>query len=357
MRATAHRSLLAGLWLLAAWPLAAQQPRLVNARLETRSAAAGLEREFRALVAAQTEPAWIGYAAPIVSGKHAMCCSSGARGCGCGLEDRQGSTYHSGEGHGVKLEGAHYIVALFRVEQKTVGIIRAFTEDCELDAGGLPFFWLTDVKSAESAALVASFVSRSAEESKESKRRSESALHALAMHADPAADRQLEAFLAAGQPEWLRSRTAFWLGAARGGRGVERLERLAREDPSDKVREQAVFALHVSKEPRAVDAIIRAAREDKSLRVRGQALFWLAQTASDKAGAAITQSIADDPETEVKKKAVFALSQLPKAEGVPLLIQVARTNRNAAVRKQAIFWLGQSNDPRALAFFEEVLKQ
>ena len=38
-----------------------------------------------------------------------------------------------------------------------------------------------------------------------------------------------------------------------------------------------------------------------------------------------------------------------------MLIQVARTNRNAVVRRQAIFWLGQSKDPRALSFFEEIL--
>ena len=52
---------------------------------------------------------------------------------------------------------------------------------------------------------------------------------------------------------------------------------------------------------------------------------------------------------------MFALSQLPKEEGVPMLIQVAKTNRNPEVRKQAMFWLGQSDDPRALAFFQEVL--
>jgi HEAT repeat protein len=65
--------------------------------------------------------------------------------------------------------------------------------------------------------------------------------------------------------------------------------------------------------------------------------------------------VEDDPETAVKKKAVFALSQLPKDEGVPLLIDLARKNANPAVRKQAMFWLGQSEDPRALAFFAEVL--
>jgi HEAT repeat protein len=89
--------------------------------------------------------------------------------------------------------------------------------------------------------------------------------------------------------------------------------------------------------------------------VRSQALFWLAQKAGRKAVEAIRDAIREDPETEVKRKAVFALSQLPKDEGIPQLIHVARTNRNPEVRKQAIFWLGQSHDPRALAFIEEIL--
>ena len=72
---------------------------------------------------------------------------------------------------------------------------------------------------------------------------------------------------------------------------------------------------------------------------------------------AITGAIENDPDTEVKKKAVFALSQMPKDEGVPKLIEVAKTNHNPEVRKQAMFWLGQSNDPRALDFFEQVLSR
>jgi hypothetical protein len=42
-------------------------------------------------------------------------------------------------------------------------------------------------------------------------------------------------------------------------------------------------------------------------------------------------------------------------DGVTKLIEVARSNRNREVRKQAMFWLGQSRDPRAAAFIEEVL--
>jgi HEAT repeat protein len=86
-------------------------------------------------------------------------------------------------------------------------------------------------------------------------------------------------------------------------------------------------------------------------------LFWLAQRASRQAAGTITEAIDRDPDTEVKKKAVFALSQMPKDEGVPLLIGVARNNANAAVRKQAMFWLGQSKDPRAVKFFEEILSK
>jgi HEAT repeat protein len=103
--------------------------------------------------------------------------------------------------------------------------------------------------------------------------------------------------------------------------------------------------------------MIRMAKDDESTHVRGQALFWLAQKAGQKAMGAITGAIENDPDTEVKKKAVFALSQMPKDEGVPKLIEVAKTNRNPEVRKQAMFWLGQSNDPRALDFFEQVLSR
>jgi HEAT repeat protein len=99
------------------------------------------------------------------------------------------------------------------------------------------------------------------------------------------------------------------------------------------------------------------AKFDSDAKVRGQALFWIAQKAGKRATGALTDAIQNDPETDVKKKAVFALSQMPKDEGVPKLIEVAQNNRNPVVRKQAMFWLGQSNDPRALAFFEKVLAQ
>jgi hypothetical protein len=39
------------------------------------------------------------------------------------------------------------------------------------------------------------------------------------------------------------------------------------------------------------------------------------------------------------------------------VVGVAKTHRRYEVRKQAMSWLGQSGDPRALAFFEDVLRR
>lgn len=123
-----------------------------------------------------------------------------------------------------------------------------------------------------------------------------------------------------------------------------------------RLHDSAVTVLALTEGQQPLDELIGLANSGATTSVRGKALFWLAQRAGQQAVGTITSAIENDPDTELKKKAVFALSQLPKDQGVPLLIEQARSNRNPAVRKQAMFWLGQSKDPRALRFFEEVLK-
>ncbi len=341
------------------------QPHIRNSQVTTRPAGQDLERELRAAVAAQSGPAWIGYAVPAISDRASVCCGNWrdgnyAPGC-CRMDDDHGvSIQTSDQNQPRELAVAALEPALFvfyRAAGRQVTNIRVFSADCELDAGGLPVIWLTGARPAQSVALLDSFVRAETDWSERDDRNTaRRAITAIALHAGSAADQTLERMAAPSQPEELRRRVTFWLGEARGPFGYRVLVRMLRDDPSDKVREKAIFGLHVSREPQALDAIIAAARDDRSSKVRGQALFWLGQKAGKKAAAAITAAIENDPETDVKKRAVFALSQMPKDEGVPLLIQVARSNRNPAVRKQAMFWLGQTGDPRALAFFEEVLK-
>jgi hypothetical protein len=280
---------------LAGLASAQERPRLVNGRLTPQAVSQGLERTFRGLVAAQAEPAWIGYAVPIAAGDHTMCCYGDGGMTSCGLESSSRGTRADSASRmpapatgPVRLEGPESMLVLFRIEEHAVQKIRTFTPDCELDAGGRTMYWLDGVAPAESVTLLAGLVSRDAEQRD---RVTHGALAAISMHRDPSAD----------------------------------------------------------------STLIHLAREDSSAKVRGDAIFWVAQRAGQKAAPEITAAIEKDPDTDVKKRAVFALSQLPKDEGVPLLIQVAKTNKNPVVRKQAMFWLGQSRDPRALDFFAEVL--
>lgn len=359
---------------LAAPLLAAQEndlgmPRLENARLERRALTGPVAEEVHKLVEQAAQPEWIGYAVPQVASDREMCCGNysgswGNSGCGtCRLEngDHAANVTIRGDDQSasgaVKLEGSRNLVVLLRAEGRHVVKIRVASEECTLDAGGLPFVWLAGVKPADSVAMLAEYVRSADFDDHDGRSIGEGALTAIALHADESADRALGSFVRPEEREALRKHAAFWLGEARGKAGLVALQEMAKSDPSTNVRAHVAFVLSVSREPAALEEMIRMAKEDESSHVRGQALFWLAQRAGKKAVGTITDAIENDPDTEVKKKAVFALSQLPKDEGVPKLIEVAQTNRNPVVRKQAMFWLGQSNDPRALAFFEKILAQ
>jgi HEAT repeat protein len=263
------------------------------------------------------------------------------------LRDRSGTR--------IALEPATEFLVLARLESGAITRLRTFTPDCDVDAGGMAIVWLTDVKVDDSIAWLTSLVTSSPDAGDRRDRVGKTAMTAIALHNAPAADRALESFVAPSRPEWLRGDTAFWLGSTRGESGTRLLTRMLAQDPSDKVREKVTFGLSVSTVPSALTTLITTAREDRSTKVRGQALFWLAQKAGKDALGTITGAIDNDPDTEVKKKAVFALSQLPKDDGVPKLMEIARNNRNPEVRKQAMFWLGQSHDPRAVKFFEDIL--
>jgi hypothetical protein len=191
----------------------------------------------------------------------------------------------------VALEPAGEISILARYEGATLTRLRTTTPDCEIDAGGVPVTWFENVKADDSAAWLTSIIKSTSASNERRNQVVQPALVALAMHE---------------------------------GNGATR-------------------------------SLVDLARDYPVARLRFDALFWLAQRAGQQATATIAEAIDRDPDTEVKKRAVFALSQLPKDDGVPKLIEVARSNKNAAVRQQAMFWLGQSNDPRALKFFEDVL--
>jgi HEAT repeat protein len=123
------------------------------------------------------------------------------------------------------------------------------------------------------------------------------------------------------------------------------------------VGDRAIFAATLADSVSVWPDLLRLARdEDLPRRTRRSAVFWVSQAAEEAATRGL-DSLVDESsvDREVREQAVFALSQRPRDEGVPALIRIARTHPDPDIRRKAIFWLGQSDDPRALALFEDLL--
>jgi len=320
----------------AALPLAAQPKLLVNANLDTHSAGAGLEAAFKPLLTASPQPSWIGWAVPSVRSYN----------MGCEYVFRDGQAT-SGQGV-VHLEPPDHAIIMMRVDQNAVSRIRYVSPDCEIDAGGVPMHWITDVQPAQSVALLATLVS-------EREPGSSSAMGAIAMHADASADQTLDRLAGAQQPLSIRQRAVSLLASERGHHGFEMVKDLIANDTDERVKERAVQALGNSKDPAALDLLLETARRNSNPKLRSQALSALVRRPEPKILDTLKAAI-DDPDVTVQRRAISTLNSLPDGEGIPLLIQVIKTTKNAEVRKQAMNTLQGSRDPRALAFFEDVLR-
>jgi HEAT repeat protein len=121
--------------------------------------------------------------------------------------------------------------------------------------------------------------------------------------------------------------------------------------------EKAIFPATIADSANVWPVLIKIARNRGLPRpTRTQAVFWLSQAAGDAATADLSAIVNDGAvDQEVREQAVFALSQRPPDQGVPALISVAKTSKDPEIRKKALFWLGQSDDPRAIDLFEQLL--
>ncbi len=155
---------------------------------------------------------------------------------------------------------------------------------------------------------------------------------------------------------WRAGAAATDLGTVPAAQAASWLISVAR-DGGQPAAHDAVFPAVLADSVTIWPDLVRLARDEGvSRKTREQAVFWLAEAAGEAAVKDLADLVGDDTlDRDVREHAVFALSQEPREVGVPALIQIARANRDPEVRKKAFFWLGQTNDPRALALFQEVL--
>lgn len=341
------------------------------ARLENASV---VEKDGSSLASAAraagagTGTRWVAWDVPTSDPESTMCCFESVekgrkaswKGGVCSLASQSNFISNHGDDGSSTLAKRETVAVFVRFEDGQPAGVRVFSQDCRVNAAGASVTRLTGVKAEDSvsylASLIDSLLARAPDGGKKRHRHgAEEAVAAIAVHEASNAMRTLESIVENDdRDDDLRGQAAFWLGMKGGAAGREYLRHAIDADPSSRFRDQAIAGIAQDEDRAAVDLLLRLAHDHPSTHVRRQAVFWLGQRAGNEVIGELREAAAD-PNDEVKEMAVFAISQLPRNESVPELIRLAKTHSSRAVREKAIFWLGQTGDPLALDFIQDVL--
>lgn len=184
-----------------------------------------------------------------------------------------------------------------------------------------------------------------------------SVMHALSEHESPRAGAKLLE-LARGATDADLRRHAIHLIGEKGEEFLDELIRLFDAERNAEVRRQMLRSFSEMENQRAEDKLFEVARRADSSELRRQAIRSLGERASRRSLDFLRETAsAEDEDAQVQMQAVRAISERPVEQAVPALIQIAKTHPNAHVRRAAMHSLSETNDPRAVEFFREVLSK
>jgi hypothetical protein len=246
--------------VIAMMSTAAAQAPVINAVVEHRAVAGGLTREVQAVVQ-RGSTAWIGYRVPMLRSRDWRLNTSAS--C-CGR---------------CRLEPPSELVVLARVETKAIVELRPVGVDCDIDAGGAPLVWLDNVRADESVAWLTTIAS---DRAATTRRVWESALTAIALHADRSANDVLVTFARQGDAT-LKGKALFWLAQRAADQALPAITAAIDNDPDTQVKRQAVFALSRMPTEQGIPRLIDLAKSHSNPVVRRQAMFWLGQSKDPRA--------------------------------------------------------------------------
>lgn len=247
--------------------------------------------------------------------------------------------------------------AVFLVSQKAGDeaadiLIQTAKNDPDQETREQAVFWLGQVRSERAVPLLEDLLKNSND--KETKNK---ALFALSQQNAPRAGQVLRDFAERdGEDEELREQAIFWLGQKRSEENATYLKTLYARVKKDALKDKIIFSLSQQRGFGNAEWIMNIALDSKeSVEMRKQALFWAGQN-----GGASTESFASlydkMTEPEIKEQLIFVLSQRSRdGKALEKLMEIGRGDKDKEMRSKAIFWLGQSRDPRAAKFLEDLI--
>jgi HEAT repeats len=236
-----------------------QTPPIRNGKMESRSAASGLEPVMRQIVAsAQSDPVWIGYKVPAVPGRRQTC-----------WDGNYAGTVH--------LEGPSEYYILYRVKEGRIQWIQTFSPDCVIDAGNASFYWLTDVKPAESVAYLVGLMAQT-------QRGPDGPLGAIAVHATPEARTTLLEMARTAPSRHTRGEALVWLAqTAPPEVSKAAIQEALAKDPENDVKRRAVAALARIPHDEGIPMLLQLARTPANASLQKEAMRWLGRSKDERA--------------------------------------------------------------------------
>ena len=157
----------------------------------------------------------------------------------------------------------------------------------------------------------------------------------------------------------LRRHAVRRLGDREGEASVDELFRIFEAERDPEVRAEVLRALGHHDSPRArarIGEIARARGGDRDLR-RTAVRILVEDEEHEPAGVELLVSLYDsETDAELKGDILRALADTKSKAALRKLLDVARRDPDVELRKQAVLLLGESDDPEAAKFLEELLK-
>jgi HEAT repeat protein len=248
---------------------------------------------------------------------------------------------------------AVFLVSQKRTEQTADILMSVARSDPDQEVREQAVFWLSQVPGDRAITLLDEILKGNSNVELKEK-----ALFALSQKREERAQAMLRDF--AGRenenPD-LREKAIFWLGQQRVPGNTEFLRSLYGRLTNQELKEKILFSLSQQRgagNDRWLMDIAVNPREPQELRKK--ALFWAGQTGVPSSEfSSLYDRMADQ---ELKDQIIFVFSQRGRdAAAMDKLFAIARTDRDPELRKKAIFWLGQSRDPRAQKFLEDLINR
>lgn len=178
---------------------------------------------------------------------------------------------------------------------------------------------------------------------------------ALSVNSYSGASKTLVDYAKSHPNEKVQSESLFWLAQNHKDKASDVIQHVFENSEKLRVRKKAVFSLAQLKTPESWEQLVATAKSSDDRDIQKEAIFWLSQDEDNNPVSVLLDLIQGENPRPIKDKAVFSLSQLPAEQSTPALLSLIKTSNQKLVKKKALFWLGQSADPRALEYLEQML--